>query len=282
MLSHPLEMHQIDSESVVSLQRRKRHIGRRAFGIVPGARRWREGYTDMTLFSRRHVLLGAGATAFAASLTATGRAAGSTTFTVMINNVATDKTLKLPDGGTSGAPIAPGVFVVSSTPHLLFMPGMQASEELERLAEDGNFQPLLDKVRADKSLASSGMFLPGQPFAFTASPGDRLQFATMFVQSNDLFFAPRSGGIALFDAGGRAMHGKVTSQVALFDAGTEVNQAPGVGPDQAPRQVKPDTGLAEQVAIAVVADRRDGFAYPPVEAVIDVEIMPLAAGRKQS
>lgn len=236
----------------------------------------------MTHFNRRHVLLGAGSAAFAAGLASTGRAAGSTTFTVTIRNVATGQTLKLPDGGTSGAPIAPGVFVVSATPYVLFVPGMPAPEALERLAEDGNFQPLLDKITAIKGLASSGMFLPGQPFTFTASPGDRLQFATMFVQSNDLFFAPRNGGIALFDAGGRAIHGKVTSQVALFDAGTEVNQAPGIGPDQAPRQAKPDTGLAEQVPIAAVVDRRDGFAYPLVEAVIDVEIIPLAARRKQS
>jgi hypothetical protein len=235
----------------------------------------------MTLFNRRHVLLGAGAAAFAASPASTGRAAGSTIFSVMIRNVATDKTLKLPDGGTSGAPIAPGVYVVSSTPHVLFMPGMHASGALERLAEDGNFQPLLDEVIAIKGLAASGMFLPGQPFAFAASPGDKLQFATMFVQSNDLFFAPRNGGIALFDAGGRAMHGKVTSQVALFDAGTEVNQTPGAGPDQAPRQAKPDTGLAERVAIAPVGDRSDGFAYPPIEAVIDIEIMPLAARQQQ-
>jgi hypothetical protein len=235
----------------------------------------------MTHFNRRHVLLGAGAAAVAAGIASTGRAARSTTFTVTIRNVATDKTLKLPDGGTSRAPIAPGVFVVSSAPHVLFTPGMQAPEALERLAEDGNFQPMLNKVTAIKGLTASGMFLPGQPFMFTASPGDKLQFATMFVQSNDLFFAPRNGGIALFDAGGRAMHGKVTSQVALFDAGTEVNQAPGAGPDQAPRQAKPDTGMAEQVAIAPAADRHDGFAYPPIEAVIDVEIMPLAGEQKQ-
>lgn len=91
-----------------------------------------------------------------------------------------------------------------------------------------------------KGLTASGMFLPGQTFMVTASPGDRLQFATMFVQSNDLFFAPRDGGIALFDTGGRAMHGKVTTRVALFDAGTEVNQPPGSGRDQAPRQAGPD------------------------------------------
>ncbi len=65
---------------------------------------------------------------------------------------------------------------------------------LERLAEDGNFQPMLDKVTAMKGLAAIGMFIPGRSFSFTARPGDRLQFATMFVQSNDLFFAPRDGG----------------------------------------------------------------------------------------
>lgn len=96
----------------------------------------------------------------------------------------------------------------------------------------------------------------------------------MFVQSNDLFFAPKAGGIALFEPGGRAVHGKVTEQVALYDAGTEVNQPPGAGPDQAPRQAKPDTGAIEHVAIDLVANRGDGFAYPPVDAVIHVEIMP--------
>jgi hypothetical protein len=131
---------------------------------------------------------------------------------------------------------------------------------------------MLDKVAAMKGLTASGMFLPGQPFMVTASPGDRLQFATMFVQSNDLFFAPRDGGIALFDTGGRAMHGKVTTRVALFDAGTEVNQPPGSGRDQAPRQAGPDTGRAERMPLDLVQNRHDGFAYPPVEAVIEVEI----------
>jgi len=219
--------------------------------------------------------------AFVGGLASTGRAAGPTTFTVTIRNVATDKTLRLPDGGTTNAPIAPGVYVVSSTANVLFTPGGRADEALERLAEDGNFQPLLDKVTAMKGLVASGMFVPGQPFTFRASPGDRLQFATMFVQSNDLFFAPRAGGIALFDTGGRAMHGNVTNQVALYDAGTEVNQAPGAGPDQAPRQARPNTGVSEQVAVDLVANRHDRFVYPPVEAVIDVEITPVGTGRPQ-
>lgn len=199
----------------------------------------------MKLLSRRHALRTVGAFTLAAGHVPAVRAATRTAFEVTIRNVATDKTLMLPDGRTASAPIAPGVYVVAPVANLLFMPGTYADEALERLAEDGNFQPMLDKVSAMKDKTASGMFLPGQPFTVAASPGDRLQFATMFVQSNDLFFAPRGGGIDLFDGGGRAMHDKVTSRVGLFDAGTEVNQPPGAGPDQAPRQVKPNTGAPE-------------------------------------
>ncbi len=230
----------------------------------------------MTLSSRRRILLGATGMALAGSLSSTARAMGLTTFHVTIRNVADDTTLKLPDGSTARAPIAPGVYVVGKAANVLFTPGGMADEALERLAEDGNFQPMLDKVSALKNLSAAGMFVPGQTFAFTASPGDRLQFATMFVQSNDLFFAPMGNGIGLFDPGGRAMHGKVTGQVALYDAGTEINQAPGAGLDQAPRQARPNTGKAERAPIGLVADRHDGFAYPAAEAVIEVEITPVA------
>lgn len=228
----------------------------------------------MKSLSRRQALGAAGVVTLATSFSSIARAATQKSFTVTIRNVATDKTLMLPDGKTSSAPIAPGVYVVASRPNVLFTPGGYADEALERLAEDGNFQPMLDRVSAMKELAASGMFIPGQPFIITASPGDRLQFATMFVQSNDLFFAPSDGGIALFDAGGRAMRGNVTSRVALFDAGTEINQAPGAGSDQAPRQPKPNTGASERVPIDLVQNRQDGFTYPTVEAVIVVEIEP--------
>lgn len=230
----------------------------------------------MTSLNRRQALRAAGIFTLAAGLAPAARAAGPVTFTITIRNIATDRTLRLPDGGTSGAPIAPGVYVVAPSPNVLFTPGDHADEALERLAEDGNFQPLLDKITAMKGLRASGMFVAGQPFTVTALPGDRLQFATMFVQSNDLFFAARDGGIALFDASGRATHGNVTRQIGLYDAGTEVNQAPGAGPDQAPRQAKPNTGTSERVPVTLVADRHDGFTYPPVDAVIEVEIVPAA------
>ena len=63
-----------------------------------------------------------------------------------------------------------------------------------------------------------------------------LAFATMFVPSNDAFFAPGPGGIRLFD-GDSPVDGSVTDDVFLRDAGTEPNEDPSSdGPDQAPRQ----------------------------------------------
>jgi hypothetical protein len=80
------------------------------------------------------------------------------------------------------------------------------------------------------------MFERTDSFTIAAQPGDLLSFATMFGQSNDCFYGPKGGAIALFDQNGRPLMGDHAVEVVLYDAGTEVNQAPGVGPDQGPRQ----------------------------------------------
>ena len=51
--------------------------------------------------------------------------------------------------------------------------------------------------------------------------------------------------IALFDSKGEPVSGDVTSSFTLYDAGTEVDEEPGVGPTQAPRQKAPNTGADE-------------------------------------
>jgi hypothetical protein len=89
----------------------------------------------------------------------------------------------------------------------------------------------------------------------------------MFVQSNDLFYAPDGGGIALFNEEGVPLDGDITELISLWDAGTEVNQAPGEGADQAPRQSGPNSGDDEMGAIRLVDN---GFTYP--ENVLRVTI----------
>ncbi len=117
------------------------------------------------------------------------------------------------------------------------------------MAEDGNPATRLTSVEPG-GIATVGTFntpvgqtatgseKPGDAFEFTinATPGQRLSLASMFVQSNDLFVSPNSDGIALFDSGARPTSGHVTGQLTLWDASTERNEPPGMGPNQAPRQ----------------------------------------------
>jgi hypothetical protein len=202
-------------------------------------------------------------------------------FNVTIRSVTTATTLALPGGGATNAPIAPGIYAVGKQKSSLFKAGKNASAELERLAEDGNFEPLAERLGARRDLAS-GSFIPDTTFTITARPGDRLSFATMFVQSNDIFLAPRDGSIALFTKDGRPVAGDVSMQVAMFDAGTEINQAPGAGPDQAPRQKGPNVGASQHVPVQLLATRHDGFQYPPVASVVKVTIEAVTAEQPAS
>jgi len=75
----------------------------------------------------------------------------------------------------------------------------------------------------------------------------------------------------LFDAQGNPVAGDLTAAVRLFDAGTEIDQQPGAGADQAPRQKSANQGADQNGVVAMAAD---GFAYPQVADVIRVEIRP--------
>jgi hypothetical protein len=181
--------------------------------------------------------------------------------------------------------LSPGAWVVHREPSALFEPGApDRGEGLEAIAEDGMPGSLVAVLQGREGVGSTGAFdtpdgaagpgplTPGGSYMFTveAQEGDRLSLATMYVQSNDLFYAPAASGIELFP-GGSARSGDVTDAFLLWDAGTEVNQVPGFGPDQAPRQAGPDTGEAET---GVVHEVDDGYTYPAVDRVLRVRIAP--------
>jgi hypothetical protein len=181
-------------------------------------------------------------------------------------------------------PFAPGVWVVHTAADPLFSVGQaDRGEGLEALAEDGDPSGLAVAVANQPGVSASGAFNtpvgatepgplpPGSAYEFTvvAMPGDMLSFATMFVQSNDLFYSPDGAGIALFNSDGTPVSGDVTGQIQLWDAGTEVNQEPGVGSDQAPRQAGPNTGPGENGVVQIVSDE---FTYPSTAATIRVTI----------
>jgi Spondin_N len=119
--------------------------------------------------------------------------------------------------------------------------------------------------------ADPGPAFPGDAYDWTfyADPGDNLTFATMFVQSNDWFFGPGLRGIPLYDADGNANSGDVTDAIYLWDAGTEINQTVGEGPDQAPRQSGPDTGASDPIKrVRLVRSR----ALPAVNELVNVQL----------
>ena len=196
----------------------------------------------------------------------------SYTFTVRIENVSEREDVLL----------APGVFVVHADPGPIFTAGEADRESgLEALAEDGDPSGLAVALEGYMGVKQVGVFntpsgadAPGPlapggayEFTFTAEPHTYLSFATMFVQSNDLFYAPGEEGLTLFDEEGLPVSGEVTELVFLWDAGTEVNEAPFEGANQAPRQAGTDTGEDENGVVQLVSD---GFSYPENVLVITI------------
>ena len=182
--------------------------------------------------------------------------------------------------------LAPGVYATHSAGALLFNADEAASAGLEAMAEDGIPAILAAEVEAAGGYRDTGVFAvpvgaeggapvgPGQAYEFNviATPGDVLSFVTMFVQSNDLFYAPSEEGIDLFP-GGVALEGDITDQLLLWDAGTEVNAKPGFGPYQAPRQPGPNTGPDEGGVVRIL---EPCFPYPELGDVLRVTLTKVA------
>ncbi len=174
------------------------------------------------------------------------------------------------------SPFSPVVWVVTDRKNVLFMEGMADSGKgLERLAEDGNPADLaayLKSLGLQAGTVGMAPFANGAEATFEvmAEPGEMLHFATMFGQSNDTFFGPGGNGIALFEDG-MVRSGDVTGEVALWDAGTEVNEVLGAGPNQAPRQSAKNLGETEGGMVKMV-EEMDGF--PEVGDILEVMLKP--------
>jgi hypothetical protein len=176
-------------------------------------------------------------------------------------------------------PLAPVAYTVHTELNPLFTPGGRASTGLERLAEDGGPADLVAILPGEPGAAAVGrgatgagpIFPPHGNYSFeiTASPGDHLSLATMLVQSNDWFYALQNQ--PLFDASGRPIEGNFTHVVQLYDAGTEVDEPIGFGPNQAPRQAGPNTGPAEGGTVEMVTQ----IPHADAANVLHLTITPL-------
>lgn len=212
------------------------------------------------------------------------------TFKVVIENVSTAGTLSTSRlEGT--APVSHGVFAVyHSSVNPLFVVGEMADVGTERIAEDGFTTEKTNMLNNESSIKYHGEFVaPGGPdngaalyagessmFFITADEGDKLQIQSMFIQSGDWFYAFDNGGLDLF-SGSTPVSGDVTSKIMLYDAGTEFDEAPGVGAYQKPAQDPLDMniGPADDVnTIQLATERHADFSIPPAYAVIKITITP--------
>lgn len=208
---------------------------------------------------------------------AAGRSDTPTTFTVRIENISGDSLLP--------GPLAPGVWAVHDSTTTPFFEEDEPDRGLglAAVAEDGNPAALAAALAGASGVSSSGVFntprsadgpgplLPGGVYEFQISgePGDALSFATMLVQSNDLFVGPGQHGVPLFDDDGNPIRGDITRHTPLWDVGSERNEAPGMGPNQAPRQAGPDTGPGEG-GVAVFSNSTRSL--PLAGAIVEIDV----------
>jgi len=210
---------------------------------------------------------------------------GTETFEVTVTATSEAGTITTSDGDDVEVPLSPTAYAVHSSDVTAFSEGESASAGLESLAEDGHPSTLAEELTGvegvetvDAAAVPDGAdeaapLHSNESYTFEVEAGHdhNLTLATMFVQSNDLFYAPDPEGIALFEDG-EAVEGDVTDELVLWDAGTEQNQEPGAGPDQAPRQDGDDTGPAEDATVRSIDAVDDGYDYPETSDVIEVTI----------
>lgn len=205
-------------------------------------------------------------------------------FKVRIENISNPDGLQTNGDAKYPFALSPGLFVVTYKKMDFFNVGKKANAGLEAQAEDGNPTVLSKHLLTKVGSAYMGIFnkpvgaeapapiLPGGAFefTFTATEGMKLNFIAMYGQSNDLFYAPAQA-LDLF-VKGIPLSGDITDRLMLWDAGTEANQAPGIGDEQAPRQKAANTGQAEKGRVALV---KDEFMYPDTKDVLRVTISQL-------
>jgi hypothetical protein len=208
-----------------------------------------------------------------------------TKFTVRIENTTKPDAFTASNGVKWSLAYSPGTVVVHTEKAPIFSADKKdRGKGLEAQSEDGDPSMLAKSLQDAKGIKSVTVFntpvsasapgpiTPGAAYeiTITAMTGERLTLTLMMGQSNDWFYAPAEAGIELFKDG-KAISGDIASQMILWDAGTEVDQEPGIGSDQGPRQKGPNTGKSEN---GVVHKIQDGKIYSDATKVMRVTITP--------
>jgi hypothetical protein len=133
--------------------------------------------------------------------------AQGTTYTVTIENL------------TRGQPFTPPLLAVRTSGADLFTVGQASSSELLQIAENGNLDPMVAKLKASPAVSQvvtgNAPVLPGQKATLTVEvpAGSRLSWVSMLICTNDGFTGIDS----------LALTGPTSVMANAYDAGTEKN-----------------------------------------------------------
>ena len=151
-----------------------------------------------------------------------------------------------------------------------------------RIENIAPFTVLKSGVISSKTTGATGALSSGEAYelTLTGGVGHAVSFASMLGESNDWFFGPGPAGIELYDGSGAPRSGDVTSEIRLWDAGTEVDEEPAVGGSTGPQQAAPDQGAPDDDPVvsalgpSVVLADGSRFDLPPVADMIKVTLTP--------
>ncbi len=239
---------------------------------------------------------------------AKGASASVTRFAVRIENVSTRTALRLAKGNGMSVPLSPGVWAVHTGGNPMLTPGkVEPGLGLKGLAEAGMAGEFADNVARVPGVRSHGvldhplmrrpaggtgaksapvamvpardapLLMPGTlvDLVIEARPGDKLSLAFMLGPSNDGIIGTGATGIALFDGSGRPVAGDVSSALGLWDAGTEVNEEPGVGRNIGTKQGAATAGDPERRPVRAMSEAEFGSNWPVASRILRVTIAPV-------
>lgn len=204
---------------------------------------------------------------------------------IVVENISAPGALATSEGPVD-IRVAPGIWaVIRDQP--LFDVDTPATWEIERLAEDGNPDPILAKFREDETFAAWGSFAPpgagldyaqnpigpgtSAEFYIEATDDQTLAFAGMFAPSNDVLYATPPEGVSFRGlAIGEIVD--ITSSVSLWDVGTELNEEPGIGSAQPETQPSPNFGPDEYGVIQRLGPTDGRYTYPPVSSFMRITL----------
>ena len=168
----------------------------------------------------------------------------------------------------------------------VFADGEACIVELEELAEDGETAALVQYLMDDAGVDQQGVegaLAPGESTTFTLTietSATFFSFWTMVVPSNDTFVSLGGSGIDTFDGGASlategALDTLIAANLAVWDAGTEGNQAGAGGGDMPLVGAGTDVGPTEGTGLIRQVEDDPTWAYPPVNQMVSVVVTPI-------